>query len=892
MFDRFLRFARARAALREHRYEDALLLARDPLIQDDRRAVQLRAAVAQALRERAAKHLAAGALEPAQKDLDWLRRHGASDAAAEQLAATVAAAAASSVAAQKEQLVAVRSLRAQLDAGDTAAVRAALPGLPPAERERFAGLLAARAEQADGQFAAAAAALRAGHLETAAEHFQRGRALDQAAAANAACGAELADGLAAAAAGTLAERLESSDLEGAVAALRAARRRAPEPAATAFAPLLQRLAAAVERALQRAPDLPSATAAARAAQAADVPLAPRIQTLVDALLAHQGAGFAAAKAATIAALHRAAVAVPAHALAEQLEAALVTERAHEDQIQAARQRLQQGQLEQARELLAQVLAVAPLHAGARAEFELVDQGLRAQDQQLAEARAAARAGRLRDAAALAAVVAGAAGAGQGRLAAEAQLLLTDVRARLEVVERGIDEVRAALAGRATAGSEGVRHCRLRLEELAKVQVDHPELPALTAAVAAEIEALEACAALEPLWQRQDLATLGDRLAALFVVRDRLASPARLDARLADQLDRAERVGGQALAAGALAAAEQALGILQLGAGLGAEFSAAAARLAAAVQAQRAAAAALAAAAAAAFAARDLPAAAAQLEAAEAKARDLDVVRALRQQLGAAEREASALQRAAALARAADFRSAQGALADLPPTSPLLRTRIYDMKKDLARAQGLEGAFLLRVDEGGEHLVLRGETVTVGSVKKRTADLPVLANLAGRHASLRRSMSFHGGMQDRVVAEEGELRVAGQPVAEHRFAAGDRVQLGSALGLAYELPCRRSLSAALRLLGGFQVAGTDRLLWLKDRGRDGRIVLGPGQDVHVRVASATGEVEVYANPSGQMRVSAESGTLDGAPFRGEHPVAAGQLVVAAGISFVLLPWSPG
>ena len=51
-----------------------------------------------------------------------------------------------------------------------------------------------------------------------------------------------------------------------------------------------------------------------------------------------------------------------------------------------------------------------------------------------------------------------------------------------------------------------------------------------------------------------------------------------------------------------------------------------------------------------------------------------------------------------------------------------------------------------------------------------SDLPVLANLAGRHASIRRSMSFHGGMQDSVVAEDGEVRVDGNKVHSHRVGA--------------------------------------------------------------------------------------------------------------------------
>ena len=63
-------------------------------------------------------------------------------------------------------------------------------------------------------------------------------------------------------------------------------------------------------------------------------------------------------------------------------------------------------------------------------------------------------------------------------------------------------------------------------------------------------------------------------------------------------------------------------------------------------------------------------------------------------------------------------------------------------------------------------------------------------------------------------------------------------------------------------------------------------------MHVSVPSATGEVELYANNSGQMRIFCEAGgSIDGTVFKGEHPVAAGQIVEAAGITFLLLPWSP-
>jgi hypothetical protein len=291
--------------------------------------------------------------------------------------------------------------------------------------------------------------------------------------------------------------------------------------------------------------------------------------------------------------------------------------------------------------------------------------------------------------------------------------------------------------------------------------------------------------------------------------------------------------------------------------------------------------------------RDLAEAERLVDLARAQCDDAADVRRLAGELAGLRGLEVTLDRVEVMTRERDYLGAQRKLAAMPPTQAMMRTRIYDMKQDLARAQGLTGAFLLRVDEGGEHVVLRGESVSIGNIRQRRADLPVLASLAGRHATVRRSMSFHGGMQDTVVADEGEVRVGGVVTTSRQLTAGDRVQLGSAFAFVYQRPSERSLSASLLLQAGFQVAGTDRVLLMKDRGRDGRLLLGAGRDVHVRVARATGEVEVYAANNGQMRVHcATGGTLEGVPFRGEHPVAAGQVVEAAGISFVMYPWHPG
>ncbi|MGK0157818.1 MAG: hypothetical protein ACI9SE_004801, partial [Neolewinella sp.] len=288
--------------------------------------------------------------------------------------------------------------------------------------------------------------------------------------------------------------------------------------------------------------------------------------------------------------------------------------------------------------------------------------------------------------------------------------------------------------------------------------------------------------------------------------------------------------------------------------------------------------------------RDLADAERLVEEAQGKWRESAEVQAFAHQLQKLRKQTHTLEQVAAMAEDKDFLGAHQKLASMPNVPPMLRTRVYDMKQDLARAQGLEGSFLLRVDEGGEQLVMRGESVSIGNVRQATADLPVLANIAGRHATIRRSMSFHGGMEDSIVAEQGEVRVGVKKVQKHVLKTGDKVRLGPALGLLYQKPTSRSLTSRLLLQSGFQVAGTDRILLMKDRGRDGRILIGPGRDVHVTVAKATGEVEIFASNSGQMRIFCEQGgSIDGTVFKGEHPVAAGQVVEACGITFLLMPW---
>ncbi|MCK5945624.1 MAG: hypothetical protein KAI24_26780, partial [Planctomycetes bacterium] len=74
MFDRFIRLARAKKALREQRYFDALQQASDPLIESDRRAEQVRADATGQLLRRAEARLEGGDVSTAAVEVKRLRQ--------------------------------------------------------------------------------------------------------------------------------------------------------------------------------------------------------------------------------------------------------------------------------------------------------------------------------------------------------------------------------------------------------------------------------------------------------------------------------------------------------------------------------------------------------------------------------------------------------------------------------------------------------------------------------------------------------------------------------------------------------------------------------------------------------------------------------------------------
>ena len=892
MFDRFIRLARAKKALHEQRFLDALLQASDPLIEADRRAERIRTEATEQLLGRAYARLAIGDVSTALAEAKRLEQLASGEAVRELL--RVANQAATLGEATKNEIQSLRAeFRRLVDDGDLSAAESLLAAssVRDVDRETMIRFVVNRRKEAVDALDRAVSDAAKQQVDSAMDGFLQAFAMDRGlpSAARAAALRALA--------GAATEQLERS--------VRVAKANTAQLVAmlssyglwvaklpalghdAKFAALQDQLQDAAWRCLGTADSLGEAAQLASAVQQSGLPLRDSLDGVLASLSAlnEKVDEHLPGQVVILGALVEHAGQSDLPRLVELARAGMASAASGEERLTAARALLEQGNLDAARAMFVAFHSDNPMHEGVQKELELVDEGMADLDRRLADVRMMLRSGRLREACTGAMAL-----VGTTRIAAEAQQILAEARTRMVLVDRGLDEVRVSLHGRAAATQEGVRHCLKRLEELKKVQVDHVELPKVMAAVTAEIAALDLCEKAVEALARADLHAVVSSVSELLRARKDLLGVERIDAKLCHVGDGVAQLGDRTLSDGRLHVVLQCAGVLEQLELVRADFGMRARNWRQEHERRERVVAELLQDARSHLVARDLAEAERLVEEAQVLWRESAEVQAFAHQLQKLRKQTHTLDQVAAMAGDKDFLGAHQKLASMPNVPAMLRTRVYDMKQDLARAQGLEGSFLLRVDEGGEQLVMRGESVSIGNVRQARADLPVLANLAGRHATIRRSMSFHGGMQDSVVAEDGEVSVGGKKVQKQVLNSGDKVLLGPALGMLYQKPTSRSLTSRLVLQSGFQVAGTDRILLMKDRGRDGRILIGPSRDVHVTVAKATGEIELFASNSGQMRIFCEQGgSIDGTVFRGEHPVAAGQVVDACGVTFLLMPW---
>jgi len=162
----------------------------------------------------------------------------------------------------------------------------------------------------------------------------------------------------------------------------------------------------------------------------------------------------------------------------------------------------------------------------------------------------------------------------------------------------------------------------------------------------------------------------------------------------------------------------------------------------------------------------------------------------------------------------------------------------------ATPEGQALRFHLAIDDGGEFLVLCGDSISLGHARAGRADVPLLADLESVHARLEFRESFHGGPVWCVTSTgRGRLEVDGRPIAgASELADGAEVRLAENLAFRFRRPETASASVLLELLRGAEAAGAQHVL-LMVPGRAGRVRVGSKSNRHIPVPRIEHEIEL-------------------------------------------------
>ncbi len=189
-------------------------------------------------------------------------------------------------------------------------------------------------------------------------------------------------------------------------------------------------------------------------------------------------------------------------------------------------------------------------------------------------------------------------------------------------------------------------------------------------------------------------------------------------------------------------------------------------------------------------------------------------------------------------------------------------------------------FLLWVDGIGGYWICLGDDVVLGQpVASGKVDVPILGDVSGRHARIRRDGEGY------LIEAFREVRVEGRRVEQVALLAdGARIQLGQSVRLAFRRPHALSATARLDFLSHHRTEPTvDAVILMADS-----CVLGPKAYSHVVCRDWPGEVVLYRREGELYLRSAGPLEIDGARCRECGPVKRDSRVVGAHFSLSLEP----
>jgi hypothetical protein len=187
-------------------------------------------------------------------------------------------------------------------------------------------------------------------------------------------------------------------------------------------------------------------------------------------------------------------------------------------------------------------------------------------------------------------------------------------------------------------------------------------------------------------------------------------------------------------------------------------------------------------------------------------------------------------------------------------------------------------FILWLDAIGGFWVCMGDKVMLGQpLPCAMADVPILADISGRHARISRDGESyviealrHARLNGRVLEEMGML------------SDGCKIQLGEAVRMAFRRPHPLSSTARLDFLSHHRTQpSTDAVLLMAEA-----CILGPKSRSHVVCGNWPGEVILYRQKNSLYCRAADGLEIDGVFYKERGPVTLNSRVKGNGFSLSL------
>lgn len=195
-----------------------------------------------------------------------------------------------------------------------------------------------------------------------------------------------------------------------------------------------------------------------------------------------------------------------------------------------------------------------------------------------------------------------------------------------------------------------------------------------------------------------------------------------------------------------------------------------------------------------------------------------------------------------------------------------------------RGKGQSDTFLLWIDAVGGFWVCLADAVTLGQpVPGGAADVPILGDLSGQHARIRRDGEGY------LIEAIRDVRVDGRPVDRVTLLRdGSTIELGPSVRLRFRRPHALSATARLDFLSRHRTQpSADAVLLMADT-----CILGPKPHSHVVCRDWMDEVVLYRQDDELFCRTRGALEIDGVSRKGRGPITRNSRVVGDRFSLSL------